>query len=281
MMDSKKQKKLPDDTYVMLDVSEDVATQVRALVRELECEDLFRTDKVLNAWDRFIIQFYNDNVPELADSLFNYLMRDIPDEYFDAFSRIYWDNRDYILSSFKYEDDYIGYFDVDYLDFDLGSIDLEGCDPLDVLACFYDKVLFVMGSYITDIMNKLSDLIHFTYDAYIFVVADGEIVDVEFNERFIDGEGMMDLSERSLLEKLDEIKNPFDMNRRMREICSTDMGREEALRMSYFFDCVNREVKVDILKYTFDFLCRLAPDETASYYISKARDHMFEIYQIE
>jgi len=38
---------------------------------------------------------------------------------------------------------------------------------------------------------------------------------------------------------------------------------------------------VDILKYTFDFLCRLAPDETASYYISKARDHMFEIYQIE
>ncbi|MBC7197448.1 MAG: hypothetical protein H5U39_09360 [Deferribacterales bacterium] len=91
MMDSKKQKKLPDDTYVMLDVSEDVATQVRALVRELECEDLFRTDKVLNAWDRFIIQFYNDNVPELADSLFNYLMRDIPDEYFDAFSRIYWE----------------------------------------------------------------------------------------------------------------------------------------------------------------------------------------------
>jgi len=91
----------------------------------------------------------------------------------------------------------------------------------------------------------------------------------------------MDLSEHSILEKLDEIKNPLDMNRRVRKICSTEAGRKEALRMSYFFDCVDRGVKVDILKYTFDFLCRLAPDETASYYISKARDHMFEIYQIE
>jgi len=92
---------------------------------------------------------------------------------------------------------------------------------------------------------------------------------------------MMELSEHKILEKLDEIKNPLDLDRRIRKLCSTDVGREEALRMSYFFDCVDHEVKVDILKYTFDFLCQLAPDETAAYYISKAKDQMFEIYQIE
>lgn len=281
MVDLERQNKLPDGVYVMSDIDDETADVLVELVNEYEYEHLFDKESVNDGWKRFTEAFYDDNKERLCDTAFNYVIDGMPDDGIrEVFTRTYQDNREYIISSFRYDEDFIAYFDADYMDLDLSNVDLGDFDPLMVRSWFIDMLLPV-ALYITEVMVDFSYDLESYCSVYAFTVEDGEIVDVEFNERFIDGEGMMDLSERSLLEKLDEIKNPFDMNRRIREICSTDMGREEALRMSYFFDCVNREVKVDILKYTFDFLCRLAPDETASYYISKARDHMFEIYQIE
>ncbi|MCQ8904792.1 MAG: hypothetical protein NQU45_03650 [Methanothermobacter sp.] len=281
MVDLERQNKLPDGVYVMSDIDDETADLLVELVDEYEYEHLFDKESVDDGWKRFTEAFYDDNKEMLCDMAFNYVIDGMPDDGIrEVFTRTYRDNREYIISSFRYDEDFIAYFEADYLDLDLSNVDLGDFDPLMVRSWFIDMLLPV-ALYITEIMVDFSYDLESCCSVYAFTVEDGEIVDVEFNERFIDGEGMMDLSERSILEKLDEIKNPLDMNRRVRKICSTDVGREEALRMSYFFDCVDREVKVDILKYTFDFLCRLAPDETASYYISKARDHMFEIYQIE